>query len=117
MIKMKDLMRRKYDGSKCIGFEYEVKGHDGNELLCLKFSKPKVNVAQEPTGEVWKVTTLNDHANVIQAYNIAYEMPHENLPLELIAATGIRYLYMELNDEIKYKELVCQGMREALGGM
>ena len=104
MLTLKDLVNRIYDGKKCIGFTYTVtdksRSLDDPSRECFE-AQWKAGV--EP--RQWQVRIVLDRNGVAdsQVYNFTYTMPRSGLSLPLIAATGLRYMQMQLQQEIQNK--------------
>ena len=52
-----------------------------------------------------------------EVYNFNYIMPRSNLPLELIAATGLKYFQLYIKEEIQLKSNLDFELGEILKGM
>lgn len=113
MIKLKDLNNRDYDGRKCISFEYVLKDEKENKLLVARFSN------EDTSGKVWRMNVIFDRNRDAdsQVYNFGYSMPKDNLPLELIAATGLKYFQLYLQQEIQQKSGIEFSLGSLLEGM
>lgn len=113
MIKLKDLQNRVYRGKQCIRFDYEI---------VLEKEKPSIRAMFEryldkPT--VWNMQIVLNRTRDkdSEVYNFGYEMPRDNLPLELIAATGLKYFQLYLKEEIQAKVELDFELSEILQGM
>lgn len=103
MLKRKDLMFLRHNKEKkLIGFSYIVKGEEsGEEVEYVKVDWRKGN----GTG-VWRMRALLDidvFPGNQEVYNIDYQMPRDGMPVELIAATGLKYLQLSFREEVQKK--------------
>lgn len=105
MIKRKELTNLRHDDERClIGFSYDVVDKDRSpsdaERQC--FSADWVKGVDEG---VWnmRVVLPRDRDADSQVYNFCYQMPRDGLPVELIAATGLKYYQLYLKNEIQRK--------------
>ena len=101
MIHLKDLKNRVYDGKHCIRFEVPIHPYAKNYTLA-QFT----NVQNENSvGNEWcmRVVLGRTRDKDSEMYNFGYIMPKDNLPLELIAATGLKYFQLYLKEEIQMK--------------
>ena len=98
MIALKNLQNRVYEGKKCVQFEYYIPNDKG--YVKARFSKKIVD-----DYAVWCMQIILDRTRDKDSdvYNFMYKMPKEDLPLELIAATGLRYFQLYLKEEIQMK--------------
>ena len=60
---------------------------------------------------------LKDQDADSQVYTFGYIMPKSNLPLELIAATGLKYFQLYLKEEIQTKSEYDFMLGDVLKGM
>lgn len=101
MLKLKDLENRVYSGKACVGFDYIVKDENekNKKLFEARFRKVKEDE------EHWNLLIVLDHTRDAdsQVYNFDYIMPKAGLPLELIAATGLKYFQLYLKEEVQIK--------------
>lgn len=105
MIKLKDLVNREYIEKKCFGFEYVL-----NNTL-FKFLKEK---KQENNINVWEMFIIPPDRKVS---NIMFEIPKDNLPLEMICAVGLKYYQNMLCEEIQFKSELNLDIGEKIAGM
>lgn len=112
MIELKDLENRVYRNKSCIEFSYSIKNEKGEEILKVRFNKQGLE-------NQWNLRIIIDRTRDAdsQVYNFGYVMPRSNLPLELIAATGLRYFQMHLKEEIQKKSELDFALGEAIKGM
>ena len=101
MLKLKDLENRVYSGKVCVGFEYTVKDDEGKNLFEAKFRK----IERLDKTNQWYLQIVLERTRDAdsQVYGFGYIMPKERLPLELIAATGLKYYQLYLKEEIQKK--------------
>lgn len=115
MIEFKDLEDRRYEGRDCVAFTVRITElkEDGTELLNVRFTRHKNN------RKLWCLFCTLDKTRVkdTDVYAIQYEMPKENMNLELIAASGLRLLGMEIKEEIQKKSELDFIIGEATSGM
>lgn len=112
MLTLKDLENRVYSGKKCVGFDYILKNEKGVPQFEARF-RPG---AQD---NEWAMTIVLPRTRDAdsQVYNMGYIMPRANLPLELIAATGLKYFQLYLKEEIQTKSEYDFALGEILRGM
>lgn len=104
MIKMRELINKKHIDKVCVGFSYDVM--DTNKLVSdretVLFSADFVK-GMQPGEWNMRVVLPRTRDNDSQVYNFGYVLPREGLPLELIAATGLKYFQLFLKEEIQRK--------------
>lgn len=112
MIELKDLENRVYRNKSCTEFSYGIKNEKGEEILKARFIKGGLM-------NQWNLRIVIDRTRDAdsQVYNFGYVMPKSNLPLELIAATGLRYFQMYLKEEIQKKSELDFALGEVIKGM
>ena len=112
MIKLKDLNNRNYSSRKCISFEYVLKGEKDARILVAKF---EVGANENE----WSMQIVLDRTRDAdsQVYKFDYVMPRNNLPLELIAATGLKFFQLYLKEEVQSKINIDFTLGEKLEGM
>ena len=112
MITLKDLQNRIYSGKQCIGFDYIVKNEKNEAQFEARFRTGAL------TNE-WKMQIVFDRTRDkdSEVYNFGYIMPRSGLPLELIAATGLKYFHLYLKEEIASKVSHDFLLGEILKGM
>ena len=110
MLKFKDLMNRVYSGKECVRFEVTLP-IDDNKFILAQFAKP--------TYCTWNMCVILNRTRDkdTEVYNFEYIMPRDNLPLELIAATGLRYFQLYLKEEIQMKTNLDFSIGEMIQGM
>lgn len=111
MIKLKNLQNRVYDGKECIKFECIIP-MDKDHWLTAAFQK-----MQSP--REWKMQIIFDRTRDkdSEVYNFGYIMPRSGLPLELIAATGLKYFQLHIKEEIQTKSNLDFALGTILEGM
>lgn len=116
MLKLKDLELRSYVGKKCTSFSYILKDDKNEEAFIAKFTNidHQSNQAKE-----WIMLIVLDRTRDAdsQVYRFSYMMPKANLPLELIAATGLKFFQLYLKEEIQSKVAMDFLLGERLEGM
>lgn len=112
MITLKDLQNRIYSDKQCMGFDYIVKNEKDETQFEARFR------AGAEKNE-WNVKIILDRTRDKDSdvYNFGYIMPKSGLPLELIAATGLKYYQLYLKEEIQQKVSYDFLLGEILKGM
>lgn len=113
MLKLRDLDDRKYLGKSCVSFSYVLRNEKNEPINIFRFEKSLT----EPTEWVMNVIIGRTRDADSQVYKFDYMMPRENLPLELIAATGLKYFQLYLKEEIQMKMNYDFTLGEVLKGM
>lgn len=121
MIKAKDLVNRVYMDRRCIGFEYPMANPniDPEETGVEDRTIHLVFVSIDGDCKNWRlgVNIPRDEFEDGQAYAIRYEMPMKFMRIEVVAATGMKYLQAVLQQEIQRKTAIDFAMGELLEGM
>lgn len=109
-LKLKDLQNRVYSGRECVRFEVLVPVGD-NEFVLAQFAKQ--------TYCTWNMRIVLNRTRDkdSEVYNFGYVMPKDNVPLELIAATGLKYFQLYLKEEIQKKTEIDFTLGTMLEGM
>lgn len=104
MLTLKDLSNRVYRDKQCIGFEYQIKDNDNTIGVC-QFQMILTPDDDNPFTSEWRMQVVNPRTRDKDAevYVFGYVLPKVGLPLELIAATGLKYYQLHLKNEIQYK--------------
>lgn len=112
MLELKDLENRIYSGKQCIGFDYFLKDEKGKPQFRANFTR-----GQEENE--WQMRIVLDRTRDAdsQVYRFDYIMPKSGLPLNLIAATGLKYFQLYLKEEIQTKTEYDFMLGEILRGM
>lgn len=112
MIKFKDLQNRVYSGKQCIRFEYAIMV--GDKYIYAQFQRQPGE-----TGQHWNMQIIfgRTRDKDSEVYNFGYIMPKDNLPLELIAATGLKYFQLYLKEEVQAKINLDFTLGDILTGM
>ena len=112
MIVLKDLQNRIYSGKQCIGFDYIAKNEKGEAQFEARFRTGAEK-------NEWKMQIIFDRTRDkdSEVYSFGYIMPRSGLPLELIAATGLKYFQLYLKEEIQKKMNNDFFLGEILKGM
>lgn len=115
MLTLKDLDNRVYSGKVCSRFSYALKDDKGNVKLRAHF----IRVIRDQGEIEWHMQIVLDRTRDAdsQVYTFMYIMPKENLPLELIAATGLKYFQLYLKEEIQAKSEYDFILGDVLKGM
>lgn len=105
MISRKDIMFMRHDEERqLIGFCYEVvdstREERDSEKDCFLAEWKKLDGVG-----IWEMRIILDKVkgSESQVYRVQYQLPRDGLPMELIAATGLRYFQECLKEEIQAK--------------
>lgn len=111
MLKLKDLQNRVYSGKICTRFECVVP-IDKEHWLLATFKR--MNTSNE-----WNMQIIIDRTRDkdSEVYNFGYVMPRDGLPLELIAATGLKYFQLYIKNEVQEKSNMDFELGNILQGM
>lgn len=98
MLRLGDLQNRVYNGKTCVRFEYML------EISNRRTVNVMFNRLAEDTN-LWKATILLDRTRDkdSELYNFMYALPKDNVPLELVAATGLKYFQLYIKEEVQMK--------------
>lgn len=96
MLRFKDLQNKVYSGKTCIRFECTIQVDDETSIEAMF---KRVNATQWNMQVIFGRTNEKDS----EVYNFGYIMPKEGLPLELIAATGLKFFQLYLKQEVQTK--------------
>ena len=112
MLKLKDLTNRQYVEKRCKAFEYELKDEKDTRIMVAKF---EVGTNENE----WSMQIVLDRTRDAdsQVYKFDYIMPRNNLPLELIAATGLKFFQLYLKEEVQSKINIDFALGEKLEEM
>lgn len=115
MIKRKDLDLHTNVGRQCVGFSYTLKNNEG-KMLKAEFSATDYHSGQP---KEWFMQIIFDRTRDAdsQVYGFGYIMPRAGLPLELIAATGLKYFHLYLKEEVQTKSNIDFALGVELEGM
>lgn len=111
MIKLKDLKNRIYTGKACIRFAYEFVANE--KQIIAYFDRNTENQAEWNMQIIFGRTRDKDS----EVYNFGYIMPRNNLPLEVIAATGLKYFQLYIKEEVQNKSNIDFELGTILQGM
>ena len=97
MIRLKDLQNRVYSGKSCIRFEYEFEVDQNKAIVAVYKRLSETNT--------WKMTIVLDRTRDkdSEVYNFMYALPKDNVPLELVAAVGLKYFQLHIKEEVQAK--------------
>lgn len=122
MLKLKDLQNRVYSGKECIRFECEIP-YKKNYTLTARFERMK-SIPEDTThatysGAGWTLQIIISRTRDkdTEVYNFGYIMPRNGLPLELIAATGLKYFQLYIKEEVQAKSNLDFELGNILQGM
>lgn len=115
MINRKELINRKYNNEKCIGFDYIVKSN-GNRIVTIEFSKSEV---REISGVTWDARMIIPRDEYVDSmvYSFKFNVPNEKVYLETIAGIGLRFIQLKMKEEIQFKSTIDFSIGESLIGM
>ena len=113
MLKLKDLERRVYDGKRCVCFDCTIRNNKKEFLFDARFKAG----SHERAWNMLIVLQGRAMEAESQVYNFAYVVPKDNLPLELIAAIGLKCFQLHLKEEIETKMNYDFILGEILSGM
>lgn len=105
MLKRKDLLFMRHDSEgSLVGFSYDVIDVDRSESdparFCFTASWSRgIQVGEWHMRVVLPRTPQADS----QVYDIGYIMPRDGMPVELVAATGLKYYQFCLKEEVQAK--------------
>ncbi len=114
MIKLKDLQNRVYSGKTCVRFEYAILV--GERLVYARFAK-QPNKESQPNEWNMEIILGRTRDKDSEVYNFGYVMPRDGLPLELIAATGLKYFQLHIKNEVQEKSNMDFELGNILQGM
>lgn len=112
MIRFKDLQNKVYSGKACVQCEYGILV-DENKYVYAKFSRQ----LDKPTEWNMQIVLGRTRDKDSEVYNFGYIMPKDNLPLELIIATGLKYFQLHIKEEIQLKSNLDFQLGNILMGM
>lgn len=111
MITLKNLQNRVYSGKNCVRFECTIPTNKEHWILA---SFKRMDNQNE-----WNMQIILDRTRDkdSEVYNFGYIMPRNGLPLELIAATGLKYFQLYLKEEVQTKSNLDFEIGNLLQGM
>ena len=98
MLTQKDLECKEYKGKELIAFKYVQRDKEGNKRWEAQYNK-----GEQPNEWNMVVVLGRTRDADSQVYNFGYIMPKSNLPIELVAATGLKYFQLYLKQELEQK--------------
>ena len=119
MIKQKDLDIHTHIGRQCVGFSYTLKDED-NKVLKAEFVAVDYHggkLGDRP--KEWQMQIVLDRTRDAdsQVYTFGFVMPRSGLPLELIAAPGLKYFQLYVKEEVQQKSNIDFMLGSILEGM
>lgn len=113
MLKLKELINRVYEQKRCVSFEININNDTLPESI---FLFKKIKNCDKPT---WNLTVMisKDRDRDSQVYNFSYELPREGIPLEMIAAIGLKYFQLKIQEEVQMKSNFNFVLSDILQGM
>lgn len=115
MIRLKDLQNRVYSGKQCVRFDVAIPASD-NKFVLAQFTRAQYEGAADNEWNMRLVLNRTRDKDS-EVYNFGYIMPKSNLPLELIAATGLKYLQLYIKEEVQMKSNMDFAIGEITSGM
>lgn len=112
MLTLKDLECRVYEGKSVVGFRYTKRDDKGAKQWEADFDKG----ALENEWNMLVVLGRTRDADS-QVYRFGYIMPKSGMPLELVAATGLKYFQLYLKQEIEQKIAIDFDIGEITDGV
>ena len=112
MIILSDLKNRVYSDKQCTRFECNIMmDKDSKQEIVAVFKKVALTE--------WRMQILIDGTRDkdTEVYNFSYIMPRSNLPLEIIAATGLKYFQLYIKEEVQAKSNLDFELGTILQGM
>ncbi len=112
MIRLKDLQNRVYRGKSCVRFEYEF-SVDENKTINAVFRR------HLEASKVWTMSVVLDRTRDKDAevYNFMYELPKNDVNLELVAAIGLKYFQLYIKEEVQLKSNMDFALGEIVEGV
>ena len=98
MLTQKELECKEYKGKELIAFKYVQRDKDGNKRWEAQYNK-----GEQPNEWNMVVVLGRTRDADSQVYNFGYIMPKSKLPIELVAATGLKYFQLYLKQELEQK--------------
>lgn len=111
MLKLKDLQNRVYSGKTCVRFECVIP-IDKKRWIVATFTR-----MENPTEWNARIVLDRTRDKDSEVYNFGYVMPKDGLPLELIAATGLKYFQLYIKEEVQAKSNLDFELGNILQGM
>lgn len=118
MITLKDLQNRVYRDKECVKFEYGIPTDEKGNCVYAQFYKLLGKHEYERVEE-WSMQIVFNRTRDkdSEVYTFGYVMPRKGLPLELIAATGLKYFQLHLKEEVQAKSNMDFELGNILQGM
>lgn len=112
MLKFKDLQNRVYSGKTCVRFECTIP-IDKDFAVEATFKRLSSESNEWRMQIIFNRTRDKDS----EVYSFGYVMPKDGIPLELIAATGLKYFQLYIKEEIEKKCDLDFKLGDVLQGM
>ena len=112
MLTFKDLQNKVYSGKACIRFECTV-NLDREHYIVALFRR------QLHSPREWNMQVVIDRTRDKdgEVYNFGYIMPRDDIPLELVAATGLKYFQLHIKEEVQMKSNLDFALGELTNGV
>lgn len=112
MLRLKDLENRRYIGKECHEFMYRIVNEKKEEYATAMFRR-----GSQENEWIMKLTFERTRDSDSQHYHFGYIMPRAGIPLETIAATGLKYFQLFLTNEVQTKVDMGMVLSSVLEGM
>lgn len=112
MITIKDIENRVYKDKICVGFDYCLVLENSEELN-FRFRRNLENALE------WKMQVVVDRTRERSSivYDFSYLLPKKSIPLEMVAAIGLRFFQLTVKEEVQKNSEIDFELGERLVGM
>lgn len=116
MLKDKQLINKVHDGRICVRFEVLLTFGDG---LTYPLQYQRQRGVTKEWLDTWTLSldVPRTLAKDTEVFRIMYSMPRSGLPLTLVAATGMKHLQYELQEEVAQKNVAMFEIGNMTEGM
>ena len=111
-MELRDLINRKYEDKQCTYFEYVVEDKEGMHVPFYFTRDPNDDLGWRMLVVLGK-TSISSH----QVYEFNYRIFTKSMPLENVAAVGLRFFQHALKEEIQSKCSMDFTIGEITAGM
>lgn len=114
-LQMSDLIKTKFDGKHCIGFEYVLK--DDSQEYTFRFEK---HIGDYPNANAWKMYAIVPDVyseNDKKLVQFVYGIPKEDMTLVKVAAIGLQLVRGLMQREITLCTTIDFLISEAVDGV
>ena len=107
MVKQSDLVNRMAIGGICVDFDYFLNIDNNSPRIRFRFTRNKEDLRTWCMSVVLKRTRDADS----QVYSFGYQLPKDNMDLTMVAAIGLKYFQLHLQEEVQLKSSIefCLG--------